>query len=78
MAHANTEFFRRNLAALCAEHGSVQALADKAGLTRVYLSRIIHGRSVPTIDVAARIADALEVPLSSLLEKSSRKFAAAG
>lgn len=78
MAHIHTERFRKNLEFLCSEHGQVQALADKAGLSRVHVSRIIHGRSVPTIEVAAKLADALKIPLSALLEKNSRKLAVAG
>lgn len=74
MAQAQTERFRRNLEFLCAEHGQVQAIADKAGVSRVYVSRIIHGRSVPSIDIAARIADAVGIPLADLLEKSSKKL----
>ena len=78
MAHVKTERFRKNLEVICSEHGQVQAIASKAGLSRVYVSRIIHGRSIPTLDVAAKIADAVGIPLSALLEKTSRNLAAAG
>ena len=78
MAQVQTERFRKNVGVLCAEHGRIQEIAEKAGLSRVYLSRVINGHAVPTIDVAARIADALGAPLGELLEKSSKKFAAAG
>lgn len=74
MAHKQTETFRANLGSLCAEHGRVQEIADKAGLSRIHLSRIIHGHCVPTLDVAAKIADAVGVPLAGLLKKSSKKM----
>lgn len=78
MAHRQTEVFRHNLAALCSEHGRIQEIADKANLSRVFLSRIINGHAVPTLDVAARIADAAKMPLSGLLKKSRKNLAAAG
>jgi thiol-disulfide isomerase/thioredoxin/transcriptional regulator with XRE-family HTH domain len=56
MLHEQTVNFRENLAALCAGYGQVQRLADEAKLSRVYLSRLIHGHCVPSLDVAARIA----------------------
>lgn len=73
MAHLQTEVFRANIGSLCAEHGRVQEVADKAGLSRIHLSRIIHGHCVPTLDVAAKIADAVGIPLDRLLKKSSKK-----
>jgi putative transcriptional regulator len=74
MPHPKADNFRRNLAIACSEHGRIQNVADDAGVSRVYLSRIIHGKSVPTLEVAARIADALGIPLSDLLEKKSRNL----
>lgn len=79
MAHKQTEVFAANLAALCAEHGKVQEVADKAELSRVYVSKIIHGHAVPTLDVAARIAESLGISLADMLgKKSLRKLAQAG
>lgn len=74
MAHEQTETFRENLEVICAEHGRVQEVATKAGLSRIHLSRIIHGHCVPTLDVAAKIADAIGMPLTRLLKKTSRKL----
>lgn len=62
------ENFRNNVAALCAEHGEIQRIAVKAGITRVYLSKIIHGKATPSIDVASSVAKALELPLADLLD----------
>jgi transcriptional regulator with XRE-family HTH domain len=78
MLHEQTVNFRENLAALCAGYGQVQRLADEANLSRVYLSRLIHGHCVPSLDVAARIATAAKVPLSAMLKKSRIKFAEVG
>lgn len=78
MAQIETEIFRKTLADLCAEHGRIQEIADEAKLSRVFLSRIINGHAVPTLDVAARIAKAAKMPLSDMLKKSRKKFAVAG
>lgn len=78
MPHWQTEVFRENLATYCEEHGTIQELADAARLSRVYLSRIINGHATPTLDVAARIAEAMKTPLSALLKKSGKKFAKVG
>lgn len=64
--------FRANVGALCAEHGEIQRIADKAGITRVYLSKIIHGKATPTLDVAAKVASALDMPLSLLLDSPKK------
>lgn len=71
MAHKQTTHFRANLAAFCSERGDIQSLATKAGLSRVYLSRIINGHAEPSLEIASRIADAAEVPLSVMI--ASRK-----
>lgn len=79
MAHRQTEVFVANLAGICAEHGKVQEVADAAKLSRVYVSRIINGHAIPTLDVAARIAEALGKTLAEMLQKKSgRKLAQAG
>ena len=79
MAHWQTEVFAANLASVCAEHGKVQEVATAANLSRVYVSKIINRRAVPTLDVAARIAEALGKTLAEMLrKKSSRKLAHAG
>jgi transcriptional regulator with XRE-family HTH domain len=42
---------------------TVQELADKCGMRRGALSRIIHGHHSPTVDTVERIATALEVDI---------------
>ena len=71
MAQKESVNFQRNVAALCAEYGDIQRIADSAGIHRVHLSRIIHGHVVPSIDMASAIASALSVDLKDLI--GSRK-----
>lgn len=78
MAHKQTEVFRENVAELCAEHGRIAEIAERAGISRVYLSRIINGHATPTLDIAAQIAEAVKIPLPALLKKSGKKLAIAG
>ncbi len=55
---------------LCKEAGINQTeLADKIGLSRVGLSKAINGN--PTISTLEKIADALDVPVTELFEKSN-------
>lgn len=58
--------FRQNLKRRCSEHGSIQKLANAAGITRVYLSEIINGHKSPSLDVAIDIARALGEDINSL------------
>lgn len=44
------------------------SLASTAGLSRAYLWRIEEGKSLPNLRNAARLAAALELPLSTLVE----------
>jgi transcriptional regulator with XRE-family HTH domain len=48
-------------------HGNASAFAERAGITRAYLSNIENGHRLPTLDVLLRIADALGTSVSSLL-----------
>ncbi len=47
---------------------SQEAFADECGLHRTYLSGVERGVRNPTVSVLARIAKALKVPPSRLLE----------
>lgn len=58
--------FCRNLATACKEYGSISALAEKSGVTNVFLSKIINGHSTPSIDTAVKIANALGLTLDEL------------
>jgi transcriptional regulator with XRE-family HTH domain len=48
-------------------HANASAFAERAGITRAYLSNIENGHRLPTLDVLLRIADALGTSVSSLL-----------
>lgn len=46
---------------------SQEALADKAGIDRTYVSGVERGVRNPTVTVLARLAGALGVPVAALL-----------
>lgn len=59
----------RNVTRLRKEAGmSQEAFADHAGIHRTYISGVERGARNPTIKIVDRIADALGVPASKLLE----------
>ncbi|MFD1831257.1 helix-turn-helix domain-containing protein [Streptomyces desertarenae] len=45
---------------------TLEALAERAGVTKSYLSKVERGQSVPSIAVSASLAKALDVPLDTL------------
>ena len=47
---------------------SQEELADRAGLHRTYISSVERGVRNPTITVLAKIANAVEIKLSELME----------
>lgn len=47
---------------------SQEALADQAGLHRTYVSGVERGVRNPTITVLQKLADALEAPMTALVE----------
>ena len=47
---------------------SQQALADKAGLSREYLARLEGARQDPTLGMLEKLAKALRVKVSALIE----------
>ncbi|MHB8550710.1 MAG: helix-turn-helix domain-containing protein [Acidiferrobacterales bacterium] len=48
---------------------SQEALADRAGLHRTYISQIERGLKSPSLKSLEQIANALGLPLSSLLKR---------
>lgn len=55
---------------ICKQKGvSIADLADRVGLKRESLSRMINGNSGTTLDTLKKIADVLEVKLTDLFEK---------
>ncbi|MFF9322904.1 helix-turn-helix domain-containing protein [Streptomyces sp. NPDC014735] len=45
---------------------TLETLAERAGVTKSYLSKVERGQSVPSIAVSASLAKALDVPLDNL------------
>ncbi|MFG3259420.1 helix-turn-helix domain-containing protein [Streptomyces sp. NPDC048172] len=45
---------------------TLEALAERSGVTKSYLSKVERGQSVPSIAVSASLARALNVPLDNL------------
>lgn len=65
------EIFAKNLRAARRQKGlSQEELAHRADLDRTYISSLERNVYNPTIDVVARLADALEIEPASLLQKS--------
>jgi len=62
--------FAQNLRRLRADGGVTQAvLAQRVGMDRTYVCMLERCRSSPTIDMVAKLADALGVEPSSMLER---------
>jgi DNA-binding phage protein len=79
IAQRQSDIFAANLKSSCSERGDITRLADSANLSRVFVSKIINRRAVPTLDVAARIAHSLGFSLAEMLaKKTSRKYTQAG
>ncbi|MBY9068241.1 helix-turn-helix transcriptional regulator [Hyphomonas sp. WL0036] len=61
--------FGKRLRQLREERGwSQEEFADRAGLHRTYVSAVERGVRNPTLSVLSRLADALAVTLSDLVE----------
>jgi transcriptional regulator with XRE-family HTH domain len=73
MPRAEIEAFRSNVAARCAGHGEKVRLAESAGISAVFLSKIINGHSEPSYETALKIAEALKVPLWELSGTPGKK-----
>jgi len=51
---------------------TITDVAQRAGMERPNLSRLEHGRHLPSLDTLERIAEALEVPIAALLAQRSQ------
>lgn len=57
-------------------HGwSQELLAEKADLNRSYLGEVERGRVIPSLATAAKLASALDIPLSGLLAHCEQQAA---
>lgn len=70
------QHFRQNVARLMEDRGlSYRELAEMAGMSYVFLHRVLTGKANPSIDVADKVADALDAQLSDLIaDPSAKKF----
>lgn len=55
---------------------SVRALAKELETSHPYLLGVLNGKTVPSLERCERIAEILNVPLGSLITKSSKKVPA--
>lgn len=79
---ADLEAFRRALGVrivtLRREAGFTQTeLADRAGISNEFMSRIEHGSGTPSLDTLVRLSDALSVQPCQLLQSESGGASAA-
>jgi transcriptional regulator with XRE-family HTH domain len=69
---AKIELFRANVRREASRTGMrFQELAARAGIHSTYLSRVLHGKSEPTLSVCEKIAAALGTSLEALLAEPS-------
>lgn len=55
---------------ICKEKGmTLNALAEKIGISQPSISGIATGKQKPSLDTIERIADALDIPVSLLFER---------
>lgn len=60
--------FSKNLTRILEDNNwTIQELADRCGMRRSNISRLIHGHHSPTLEVAESIARACEIELYELL-----------
>jgi transcriptional regulator with XRE-family HTH domain len=50
---------------------SMQALAERAEVSRAWLGQIERGSASPSVDIVRRLANALQVPVGALLDSQS-------
>ena len=46
-------------------HGAISDLADEVGVGRTYMSRIVNGRAVPSLELAKKISKATRGTVSA-------------
>lgn len=65
------QIFFTNVLRLLDEQGMTKHdLADKAGMSMSFLSDLTNGKANPSLKIMCSIADALSIPLPTLLEMS--------
>lgn len=69
MSKEAVERFREKIIPIC--HGQQEKIAKKAGISRVYLNRVLGGKAVPSLDVAENIAQAAGLTLSQAITSNN-------
>lgn len=65
-----SDTFRQNLRETLEEKGLTQKeLADKSGVSRVHICRILAGKHEPTLSICEALAAGIKVPAAYLLLK---------
>ena len=67
-------FLNNVLTALATRHMTRQDLADKSGVSKSFLSMMASGKANPSLRVMEAIAEALEIPLPTLLEPTDMVY----
>ena len=71
---SEAEFFGRRLRELRTMHGWTQEqMAEKAGITPTYTSDLERGEKVPSLTIVLRLARALDISVSEMLQPFSRE-----
>lgn len=52
------------------------ALAEKVGCDRSMVTRIKHGKATPSLELAVKLSDALDLPASDFIQPDRRDAAA--
>lgn len=72
MSKPQLDAFRRELGRRC--NGHQGAVAKRAGISRVFLNRILRGRAIPSLEVAIQIAQALGTSIDALTGENSKNL----
>ncbi len=65
-----SEVFRRNLRNALSKHGLTQReLADRSGVSKVQICRILAGKHAPTLTMCDALARGMNLPPEKLLSK---------
>lgn len=69
----SVENIRENVRKILVDRGmNIQDLAERSHITRAHLSKFLHGHRSISIEHADRVAEALEVPLSKLINPEKK------
>lgn len=70
MSQTAVDSFRLAIVAHC--KGRQEQVAKEAGISRVFLNKILQGHSEPSLETAAKIATALNISLDEAITSASK------